>query len=417
MLLSLGLRAGCAILTEIKPLFPAYYYNDANEIHAVAVIALNSPKNSERMKYAGSLSRRIQVIITLGVYRVFGPRPLAVKLLNALLGSAAVTALAWAFSLIFSASAALWTGLLVAVWPSHVFYTSQNLKESPVDLLAYAALGTALTAALDEKIPLAHSARWALAAMLCVMGTGLYRSYVLVCVAGSLLLIMALRSIAPLSRARALTAGAFVAAALALHPYASRALFKTLGPNDSGSVDSPLIPATQALDVTPQDDRIDRPTSPGGISRFRHWRQFSNRQWVLKNEGREIATQIYPEAHFETWDDVLAYLPKGAFAVLFMPLPGLYPMEGKPGRCAAAGENLILLVIAGLALVGFSRGKMSPERLGLAALFLAMTAGSALLEFDLGSAGRHKLLFMPMLFPFAIEEFFRLTGLMGSRSK
>jgi hypothetical protein len=39
--------------------------------------------------------------------------------------------------------------------------------------------------------------------------------------------------------------------------------------------------------------------------------------------------------------------------------------------------------------------------------FLAMTAGSALMEFDLGSASRHKLLYLPMLFPFAAEEIIR----------
>jgi hypothetical protein len=128
------------------------------------------------------------------------------------------------------------------------------------------------------------------------------------------------------------------------------------------------------------------------------------------NLGREIGTQIYPAADFRTWGDVLAYLPKGSFAVLFMPLPGLYPMGGKIGRYAAAGENVILLLLSALAAVGFARGPKSPARLGLLAFFAAMTIGAALLEFDLGSAGRHKLLYLPMLFPFAAEEILRLLG-------
>ena len=37
-----------------------------------------------------------------------------------------------------------------------------------------------------------------------------------------------------------------------------------------------------------------------------------------------------------------------------------------------------------------------------------MAAGAALLEPDLGSATRHKLLYLPMLFPFAVEELLRL---------
>ena len=42
------------------------------------------------------------------------------------------------------------------------------------------------------------------------------------------------------------------------------------------------------------------------------------------------------------------------------------------------------------------------------AFFAAMAAGASLLEFDLGSAGRHKLLYVPMLFPFAAEQARRL---------
>lgn len=153
---------------------------------------------------------------------------------------------------------------------------------------------------------------------------------------------------------------------------------------------------------------VNYPTSPGGITTFRKSRQFADRRWARLTMGREINTQIYPEAEFKTWWDVLAYLPKGAFTVLFMPLPGLYPMDGKLGRYAAAMENMILLSLAALAAAGFIRCPKSPARLGLLAFFATMTVGAALLEFDLGSAGRHKLLYLPMLFPFAAEEFLRL---------
>ena len=97
-----------------------------------------------------------------------------------------------------------------------------------------------------------------------------------------------------------------------------------------------------------------------------------------------------------------------AFTVLFMPLPGLYPLGRKIGRWAAAGENTALLALALLAAAGLGRGPKTPKRLALFAFFAAMTVGAALLEFDLGSAGRHKLLYLPMLFPFAAEEALRL---------
>ena len=83
-------------------------------------------------------------------------------------------------------------------------------------------------------------------------------------------------------------------------------------------------------------------------------------------------------------------------------------MDGKIGRWAAAAENAALLLLALFAAAGAARGRKTPARLGLLAFFAVMTAGSALLEFDLGSAGRHKLLYLPMLFPFAAEETLRL---------
>jgi hypothetical protein len=55
------------------------------------------------------------------------------------------------------------------------------------------------------------------------------------------------------------------------------------------------------------------------------------------------------------------------------------------------------------AAAGARRGASTPGRAALWGFFLAMTAGSALLEFDLGSASRHKLLYLPFLVPFGAE--------------
>lgn len=407
--LALTLRFAAAFVTEYNPIFPAYYYADANLIHAAAVRVLDGLAAGQPTRINGSLSERLQIAMAVRTYRIFGPRPLATKLLNALLGALGIVTLAWTLSLVFPVQAALAAGALVALWPSHVFYTSENLKEAPADLLAYLALGAALAAVAD---PWPSRSRSGAAAMLTafLLCAGFYRSYVLLSLSGGLIIAFALMALEPPIRPRVFLAAAAVAAALTLYPYLAQRVHlsfdaDTLNSEGLGRLRSQLIPMTyDEFDI----GTVNRPTSPDGITAFRKSRQFADRRWAKLTAGREIGTQIYPEAEFKNWGDVLTYLPKGAFTVLFMPLPWLYPMDGKLGRYAAAGENSILLVLAALAAVGFIRGPKTPLRLGLLAFFAAMTIGAALLEFDLGSAGRHKLLYMPMLFPFAAEEALRL---------
>lgn len=408
--LALALRVACAATTEIHPLFPAYYYTDAAMIHSYAVAALQDVQAGRRPVINGSLSERLQTSISLGAYRLFGPRPFLIKLLNAVLGALAVVAFAWALTMAFPASSALAAGLVMAVWPSHVFYTSQNLKESPVALFAYAALGAAFAGGLDPAAPGRRAAAFALGSALSLLGAGFYRSYVLACLAAALFLALALSARRPPRVNAGMTAAALTLALVSFPSVASRLLSSYrsdyLSPADQGRITPHLIPVTYSDDSR----SIDRPTSPEGITQFRNVRQASDRRWAKDNAHREIGTQIYPDQIFNTWLDVAAYLPKGAFTVLFMPLPGLSPLEGKPGRYAAAAENLFLLCLAALAAAGVARAPMTAPRLALLAFFAFMTAGAALLEFDLGSAGRHKLLYLPMLFPFAAEEALRLFG-------
>ena len=409
VVLALALRVACAVVTEYKPIFPAYYYTDATLTHDYALSALKDIREGRAPLINGTLGERVQTLTSLEIYRMLGPRPFALKLLNALLGALAVAAFAWAMSIIFPTRAALIAGLALAVWPSHIFYTSQNLKEAPIGLLTYAAFGAVFAAGFGEGVSRARAASLAAAAGFALLGAGFYRSYVLVAAGGTLLAALALSALRP-PRTNALLAAAALVAALAFYPAASGRLLaafdsRALGEADSNWTVSRLIPVT----YDNADPRlIYRPTSPEGLSRFRTARQSADRRWALINAHRDIGSQLYPDETFKTWLDVLLYLPKGAFTVLFMPLPGLSPLEGKLGRYAASGENLALLALAALAAAGILRGRKSAARLGLIAFFAVMTVGAALLEFDLGSAGRHKLLYLPMLFPFAAEEALRL---------
>lgn len=407
-ILALALRVACAAVTESKPIFPAYYYIDATLTHGYAVKALEDVRAGREPLINGSLGGRIQTFVSLGFYRLFGPRPFVIKLFNAFLGALAVAAFAWAMSLVFPARAALAAGFGMAAWPSHIFYTSQNLKEAPVALLAFVALGASLAAGFDAKTSRPKTALLSLIAALGLLGAGFYRAHIAVGMGAALLIALVFAARRP-PRANALIAAAALLAALTLYPFISRGLLaafhaEPLGEAVQDKIQSHLIPVAFSADAL----TLNRPTSPEGISGFRRSRQSADRVWAASEAHREIGTQVYPDEVFKTWLDVLLYLPKGAFAVLFMPLPGLYPMDGKIGRWAAAGENLILLMLFLLAVVGFARARKTPERAGLLSFFAAMTVGAALLEFDLGSAGRHKLLYLPILFPFAAEECLRL---------
>lgn len=407
--LAFALRIACAAVTEYEPIFPPYYYTDAAMIHSYAISALKDIQAGRPPTINGSLGERLQTTMSLGIYRAFGPRPFLIKTLNALMGALAIAAFVWAMSKTFPPSSALGAGLVLAIWPSHIFYTSQNLKEAPVSLLAYAALGAVLAAGFDAQAPRSRTAAFALAAAAGLLGAGFYRSYVLLCLSAACLAALSLSFLRP-PRANAMLTAAAIIASLALYPAASRGLLSTfragaLGAADQGRIQPRLIPVTYD---NADWNTVNRPTSPEGLTGFRRTRQTADRRWAAANANREIGTQIHPDAEFKTWLDVLLYLPNGAFTVLFMPLPGLYPLDGKVGRWAAAAENSALLLIALFAAAGIARAPMTAPRLGLLAFFAAMTMGSALLEFDLGSAGRHKLLYLPMLFPFAAEEALRL---------
>ncbi len=413
--LALVLRASCALVTEFQPIFPAYYYTDANVVHAAATSALDDIRAGRAPMINGTLSARIQTLLTLQTYRAFGTNPLAIKLLNAVLGALAVATLTWALTFAFPLRTALIAGILVALWPSHIFYTSQNLKEAPANLLAYAALGWALAAGFGNNMTLPRATSFAFGAALALIGAGFYRSYVLVSLAAALLLALGLASLFMRERrAKTAATAAILLAALALYPTAASNVLNSfhsqaLEPSDQGRIQPRLIPVTYS-EFHP--GTVIRPTSPEGITFFRQSRQFADRHWAKfqSPNSREISTQIYPDAEFKNWGDVLSFLPKSSFTTLFMPLPGLYPMDGKIGRWGAAGENVILLALSILAALGFTRGPKSAARLGLIAFFSVMTVGAALLEYDLGSAGRHKLLYLPMLFPFAAGEALRLLG-------
>jgi hypothetical protein len=399
---ALLLRLGAAVLTETHPLFPSFYYTDAQSIDRLAGEKWSAEREGRPFLFNGTQSQLVQVKIQAALYRLVGPRPLAMKLVNTLLGALACAALGAALLPGFGPGPALGAAALCALWPSNVFFTSQNFKEAPTNLLAYLALGGFLALISGKARKTWASSLISIGVVLALTAEGFYRAYLLPIMTAAMLAAIVHMMVRRGQQSRSVLAPLFGAtlAALILYAPASRWITAT-GPQDR-NLRAQLIPVSW-------DDK-HRPTSPEGITQFRRFQQEVDRQIAQNKSNREIATQLFPEASFQSWWDVAAFLPKGVFYSLFMPLPGLYAMEGKIGRLMAGLENLILLILSGLGLWGALRGPKTPDRSLLLLFFCAMALGAGLLEPDLGSAARHKLLYLPMLFPFAVEQALRLRS-------
>ncbi|MBI5631769.1 MAG: glycosyltransferase [Elusimicrobia bacterium] len=364
-LLALALRAGLAVLTESHPIFPAFHYTDAEIMDQGAWGLTQAWEKSLPYEMPGSTSQRIHLVWLALIYRIVGHVPLAAKLVNALFGALSV----WAFFRlclpVFGASQAFLAAGVLACWPSHVFFTSQNFKDALIFFSAYLALGSFLRPEPSF-----------LAGIPAFVAMGLLRPY---------LAFTASLAVASASVSRK------ALAALLLAPAAFLLAFQLI-------FSGPLAVPGRSSGLASQLPLV---RSPQALSDFRKFRQDADRDWARIHKNREIASQIFYGIEFHGWLDVLLFLPRGVFYVLFMPLPFLYPLGHKLGRVLASGENTFMLVLSALACLGIWKSGASPRKRALIVFFLAMAAGSALFEFDLGSATRHRLLYLPMLFPFA----------------
>jgi hypothetical protein len=389
VLCAAALRAGLAVLTEFTPIFPPYYYTDANFYNEQSIRTARHWKDPaspmpnvepHSLAYVGS---------TAALYRFLGENILLPKLANALLASAAIGLWALIVSAAFGESAGLWMAWLLCLWPSAAFFQSQNLKESQA----------LLAEALSLFFFLRHlrSPAWPLPAggILALLALGFHRTQLMVLVCLALLPgCLARRG------ARSWAAAASMLLALALHRPAGKLLDDLLCPAPAWNVNLEYRFVPQITDPQKTTRKVS-PLSPAGLGEFRRLRMQQAQWWARSKMERDIGTQIYPDAEFSSWLDVALFLPKGMAQALFMPLPGLYPMEGRAGRMLAAAENALLLLLSLAALAGLARRRPdSPEAWTLAALFALSAAAYGLFEFDLGSAARHRMQYLPCLLAF-----------------
>lgn len=397
-------RAGAAVVTEYRDFLPAYHFTDARSTERYGWEAAQNLAAGRPVDWRGSPSHRVMTGWTAAVYRVTGRRPLVLKLVVAALSAAGIAALWWLAALLFDPRAASWTAAAAALWPSSVFYGSQVLKDPLIAPLIYAALACAARLIVPGGPRLAP---WC-GALAAIVAAAFLRSYLLIPSAFALLVAAAWSWRLDRSRALALIALA-AAAPLTFRALSAWTLAHVLtAPASIAAADPTLRSEVIPTYYDPQAGKSVSPYSPRALTAFRRYRQESDQVEAQKTYGRRIATQIYPDAVLETWLDVALFLPKSALHALFMPLPGLYPLDGRPGRLVAAAENLLLVLAAALTALSLRRGLPSAGAAGLLAFFAVMVAGAGVLEFDLGSASRHKTLYFPLLFPIAAAEAARL---------
>lgn len=393
--LAAALRLGTAALTEFKPIFPAYYYNDAvlNDVNARQTIAAWASGDRTAFLAPGA---EAYTLWTAFLYKAFLPAPIVPKAANAFIGAAAVAFWAAAAAVLYGRRAGLATAALMAVWPSHIFYTAQNTKEAPALLLMSMAFW-GFVVALRPGAPARRHGALALAAA-AMVALGFLRSHilpfmVLAAASGSAALLLQ-RGRPALPAALTLAAwaagGAFFyqPAQVLMRPY----LF---GSQES---EAPFLPPSVSLE---EPGRVVRPDSPEHIAEYRRIRLYCTQLDSQRQSGREVETQLFPEARFKTWLDVALFLPKVTFYAMFMPLPGLYPMAGKLGRWLAGGENILLLAGFLAAAGGLRRARLLPGTWVLASFIALSAPAAALFEFDLGSASRHRLQTLSLAVPLA----------------
>lgn len=398
------LRAAAALLIQHRPLFPAYYYQDAVLTDTLSRQTLAAWKQGAALPLDYSPAQRLVVFCTAALYRLFGLHALIPMLANALLGALGVFALGALAARAFGPSAGLLAAGAVAVWPSEVFYTSQNLKEAPTQLFLWLAFAALLPGAENESVTTPRLA----AGLMALTAAALLRPYLLIAAVAALGLGAVWNALRrKKERAAAWTLTVAVLAAPLIYQAVSRLTFDRLLPATRSAPNTENVVVPVAVDAS--GARL-HPYSPAAIENFRRLRQSADRNYSRLTAGRQIQTQLFPDARFAGWLDVAEFIPQSAFYVLFMPLPGLYPMDGKLGRLLAAAENVVLLALAVLGVMDLARGPKTPARAAAVLFLVFMAAGSALLELDLGSAARHKLLYLPLIFPFAAEELLRLFG-------
>lgn len=416
LLCGLALRWGAAVLTEFHPILPAYHYTDAGYDHDQAVQVAKVWRSDSGSMPASSASKKLYVHWVALQYRLFGAQKIVPKLVNGLFAAAGAFLWYRIALMYFPGQTALIFLWMLAIWPSSVFFSSQNLKEASIGF--FAALAFHLFSKLQHlergphPVPPKRLAILAGGGAISLFVLGMLRSHLMAFAAGALALSAGIVLVKRLKTGTRIAgpAATLVSIALLLGVFKIGSAFvaQNLLYPDPPSVamsragnpsDMRVLPATY---IPNSGGEYVRPFSPRGLTRFRNIRHSEAMHWARSQTGRVIATQVLPDVEFASWLDVALFLPKGFLYAAFMPLPGFYPLDGKLARILASLENVLLLTMFIFAVLQLKSRPLSFDSPWFLLAFFVISAGAySLFEFDLGSAARHRLQYFPSIFLFA----------------
>src|SRR5262249_42568801 len=151
---------------------------------------------------------------------------------------------------------------------------------------------------------------------------GFFRTYLLLTVVTSVVLGAILARRAP-----ALWTAAAAAASIPLFLLASRLAYASVLSVPERWEKDPTTHTSLLVEIySPGKEQYIGLFPPRRIAETRRVRQEADAGYAKNWYNRDIGTQLFHGQQLDSWLDVALFIPKSAFYVLFMPLPGLYPL-------------------------------------------------------------------------------------------
>jgi len=367
LMAAFALRLGSAFLMEFTPFFPEKYYTDSVWYHEAASSIAGSWRAFRPSDVTGSFGHVNYSRLLAVFYFVFGSSMFIARVLNSFIGALTLIP-AWKIAERFGGQRAGKVATsLYAFWPSAIYFSMEIFREASITFLFLWAVYFSLRFLSETRWPAL------LLSLLFSAITGLLRPEMMVFSAFGLFLLVVFGLRKKKASALYLVPAVAVFLLLAWHFSTQFPYFK------------------QENDVL----RLD------GAYKLLN----DLREGKIKDQSVYPETALFEGVRFGGWLDVFKFLPTGIFHILFMPLPGLYPLGGNPSRILSAGENLFLLILTVVAIKNFILGRRGLEAWYVVLLLLFTLSILAPVEPDLGSAMRHKITFLPLIFSFVRRPF------------
>lgn len=362
VLLSFVVRASMAVFTDLYDVFPAYYFGDSEEYMTWGTFIRNHWLNGTPLPVTPIASSHLAYAYVVGtLMTIWGPYELVAKVFNSFCGALTTGIYLKLTSTVLQPKVVSFKimGVLLSLWPSYVFWGSQNIRDP---LLTFGIAVALYTSVLFWRRP-------TLVKMASVVSivyvSSLLRPYILLAyILAVILTVSFLRTFryVRLVSVMGISGGLLLAGR---HVQVAGVNLMSLRPETLSSIRDQTVSALMTV--------------------------------------RDVHTALFSGIHFATWTDVLQAVPILLLYTTVMPLPVLYQAFG-PGHLGImlqSMENVGLVAIWVMALRGMMTSVKRPES-GLIAFFtISLVLMYAFVEPDLGSISRHRIQYFPILVMFA----------------